>query len=96
MKVALRQMKGCLEKRDCQNGVTRLFCLLCCRTGMCGKQMCRYSKHSICPAALCITLVHKQWRVFEARNCPATQNVISKLNYKFTLNPAIDYAFCCA
>lgn len=32
---------------------------------------------------------------FEARHCPK-KNVIEKLNYKFTLNPAIDYALCYA
>jgi hypothetical protein len=38
--------------------------------------------------------VHKQWREFEARHCPRNQTLFEKLNYKITLNPAIDYALC--
>ena len=45
--------------------------------------------------ACSLTLVHKQWRVFERFTVPRNQTYFEKLNYKFTLSPAIDYAFCC-
>jgi hypothetical protein len=34
--------------------------------------------------------------MFKARHCRRHQTYFEKLNYKFTLNPAIDYAFCYA
>ena len=34
--------------------------------------------------------------VFEGRHCPVLPNEIKKTNFKFTLNPAIDYALRCA
>ena len=41
---------------------------------------------------LCISSGGNSKRVTVPRN----QTYFEKLNYKFTLNPAIDYAFCCA
>jgi hypothetical protein len=48
-----------------------------------------------CPATLTPTLGYSQWGEFEARHCLTTPNVFCKLNYKFTLSPAIGYSFCC-
>jgi hypothetical protein len=44
--------------------------------------------------SLPLTFVHKQWREFETCHCPTNQTYFEKLNYKLTLNPAIDYALC--
>jgi hypothetical protein len=44
-----------------------------------------------CTQRLCISSGGYSKRV----TIPRHQTFFEKLNYKFTLNPAIDYAFCC-
>ena len=64
-----------------------LFCLLWCRAGMSGKQMCQCSKHRICPAALCITFVFAMWPASEVARCPPYPNVAGLKVLKFNQSP---------
>src|SRR5688572_9695300 len=66
-----------------------LFCLLWCRAGMCGKQMCQCSKHRICPAALCITPSYKTYAFKYAHLCPT---LLTKFNSTHVKN--LQYSIC--
>ena len=66
----------------------RLFCLLWCRAGMCGKQMCQCLKHRLCPAALISSVFIAYWD-FKAAFCPRHKTKLIKLNFESTARPSM-------